>query len=221
MTSVQAGEVEAVHAITTENVWKQQGVDVQGQTDILTMGLPYICPYNVNSIMNPILVASLWAWGTSSTCTAAAPGAPGWRADPPSPHPPRVPPGHHPSYIDFYEQVLTQTVDPVAMHKQFEESFATDPWYIHLYRTRGGHRPLRRAPVLHVAGLGAPAHPGAPGAGHHRRRRSQGRAPAWLLAGLVADRRAGNQLSRRGRPRPLPSTHLHAPPAHDQWPTST
>ena len=59
LTSVQAGEVEAVHAQTTANVWAQQGVDVEGQTDILTMGLPYICPYNVNSIMNPILVACL------------------------------------------------------------------------------------------------------------------------------------------------------------------
>ena len=51
--------MEAVHALTTSNVWAQQGVDVEGQTDILTMGLPYICPYNVNSIMNPILVACL------------------------------------------------------------------------------------------------------------------------------------------------------------------
>ncbi len=59
MTSVQAGEVEAVHTVTTEQVWRQQGVPVEGQTDILTMGLPYICPYNVNSIMNPILVACL------------------------------------------------------------------------------------------------------------------------------------------------------------------
>src|SRR5205814_5967200 len=56
MTSVQAGEVEAVHARTTENVYRQQMVEVSGQTDILTMGLPYICPYNVNSVMNPILV---------------------------------------------------------------------------------------------------------------------------------------------------------------------
>ena len=51
--------MEAVHEITTANVWAQQGVDVKGQTDILTMGLPYICPYNVNSIINPILVACL------------------------------------------------------------------------------------------------------------------------------------------------------------------
>ncbi|HBM57041.1 MAG TPA: transcriptional regulator, partial [Acidimicrobiaceae bacterium] len=47
LTSVQAGEVEAVHEVTTANVYKQQLVPVEGQTDVLTMGLPYICPYNV------------------------------------------------------------------------------------------------------------------------------------------------------------------------------
>jgi len=49
-------------------VFKQQLVPIQGQTDILTMGLPYICPYNVHSVMNPILVMCL-GLGTSSTCT--------------------------------------------------------------------------------------------------------------------------------------------------------
>src|SRR3712207_2818201 len=37
----------------------QHLVPVEGQTDVLTMGLPYICPYNVHSIMNPILVMCL------------------------------------------------------------------------------------------------------------------------------------------------------------------
>src|SRR3954453_13111214 len=59
MTSVQAGEVEAVHQVTTEHVYEQQLVSVEGQTDVLTMGLPYICPYNVNSVMNPILRGGL------------------------------------------------------------------------------------------------------------------------------------------------------------------
>ena len=59
LTSVQAGEVEAVHELTTEHVYQQQLVPVEGQTDVLTMGLPYICPYNVNSVMNPILVMCL------------------------------------------------------------------------------------------------------------------------------------------------------------------
>ncbi|MCB0992925.1 MAG: DUF2088 domain-containing protein, partial [Acidimicrobiales bacterium] len=59
LTSIQAGEVEAVHEVTIDNVYKQQLVRVEGQTDILTMGLPYVGPYNVNSVLNPVLVACL------------------------------------------------------------------------------------------------------------------------------------------------------------------
>ena len=44
-------------------------------------------------------------------------------------------PVHHPSYIDFFEQVLTETKDPLEMEKRFEKSFAEDEWYRHLYRT--------------------------------------------------------------------------------------
>jgi hypothetical protein len=46
-------------------------------------------------------------------------------------------PVHHPSYIDFFEQVLPETTDPLEIEAKFEEAFATDPWYVHLYRT--GH----------------------------------------------------------------------------------
>ncbi|MEZ5269884.1 MAG: lactate racemase domain-containing protein [Microthrixaceae bacterium] len=59
LTSVQAGEVEAVHELTTAQVHRQQLVPVEGQTDVLLFGLPYISPYNVDSIMNPILVHCL------------------------------------------------------------------------------------------------------------------------------------------------------------------
>ena len=71
MTSVQAGEVDAVHKSTTKHIYEQHLMTVEGQTDILTMGIPYICPYNVNSIMNPILVMCT-ALGYSSTCTATS-----------------------------------------------------------------------------------------------------------------------------------------------------
>ena len=59
LTSVQAGNVESVHEVTLENCFKQHLVPVEGQTDVLAFGLPYICPYNVNSVMNPILVMCL------------------------------------------------------------------------------------------------------------------------------------------------------------------
>ena len=62
--------MEAVHEVTTANVYRQHLVPVEGQTDVLTMGIPYICPYNVNSIMNPILVMCL-GLGYFFTCTEA------------------------------------------------------------------------------------------------------------------------------------------------------
>jgi len=136
MTSVQAGEVEAVHAKTTEHVYAQQRVEVEGQSDILTMGLPYICPYNVNSIMNPILVACLGLGYFFNLYRGKPLVREGGVLILHHPTPNEFSPVHHPSYIDFFEQVLTETTDPVEIG-MFEESFATDPWYIHLYRT--GH----------------------------------------------------------------------------------
>ena len=137
MTSVHAGEVEAVHEETLSNVWRQQGVVVEGQTDILTMGLPYICPYNVNSIMKPILVACLGLGYFFNLYRGKPLVREGGVLIMQHPTKPDFDPAFHPSYIDFFEQVLTETTDPAEMHKVFEESFATDPWYIHLYRT--GH----------------------------------------------------------------------------------
>jgi hypothetical protein len=44
-------------------------------------------------------------------------------------------PVHHPSYIDFFEQVLPDTTDPVVMGQKWEKQYAEDEWYRHLYRT--------------------------------------------------------------------------------------
>ncbi|MDA8057655.1 MAG: lactate racemase domain-containing protein [Actinomycetota bacterium] len=137
MTSVQAGEVEAVHAATTDHVLAQQSVVVDGQTDIVTMGLPYISPYNVGSILNPILVACLGLGYFFNLYRNKPLVRPGGVAIISHPTTPEFDPVHHPSYIDFFEEVLAETTDPVEMAARFEESFATDPWYVHLYRT--GH----------------------------------------------------------------------------------
>jgi hypothetical protein len=136
MSSVQAGEVEAVHARTTENVYAQQLLEVDGQSDVLTMGLPYICPYNVNSIMNPILVACLGLGYFFNMYRGQPLVREGGVVIMSHPTPWAFHPGHHPSYIDFFEQVLAETTDPAEIGK-YEESYATDPWYVHLYRT--GH----------------------------------------------------------------------------------
>jgi hypothetical protein len=135
MTSVQAGEVEAVHEVTTDHVYRQQLVPVEGQTDVLTMGLPYICPYNVNSIMNPILVACLGLGYFFNLYRGRPLVREGGVVIMSHPTPWEFHPVHHPSYIDFFEEVLADTTDPVEIEKRYEERYATDPWYVHLYRT--------------------------------------------------------------------------------------
>ncbi len=134
MTSVQAGEVESVHRRTTEQVHAQQLVAVSGQTDVLTMGLPYICPYNVNSTMNPILVMCLGLGYFFNLYRGRPLVRQGGVVIMSHPTPWEFHPVHHPSYIDFFEQVLATTTDPAEIESKFEEQFAQDEWYIHLYR---------------------------------------------------------------------------------------
>jgi lactate racemase len=137
MTSVHAGEVEAVHRLTTDVVYRQQLVEVEGQTDVVLFGLPYICPYNVNSIMNPILVMCLGLGYFFNLYRGKPLVRPGGVVILCHPTPWAFHPVHHPSYIDFFEEVLSETTDPIEIEKTYEERFATDEWYRHLYRT--GH----------------------------------------------------------------------------------
>ena len=136
LTSVQAGgEVEEVHKQTLENVFRQQLVSIEGQSDVVTMGLPFISPYNVNSIMNPLLVACLGLGYYFNLYRGNPVVREGGVAIISHPTPWAFHPVHHPSYIDFFEQVLAETTDPLEIEAKYEQSFATDPWYIHLYRT--------------------------------------------------------------------------------------
>src|SRR5208282_2314705 len=48
-----AGKTEACHAKTLELCFRQYAVPVHGQSDVVIAGIPYITPYNVNSILNP------------------------------------------------------------------------------------------------------------------------------------------------------------------------
>ena len=40
----------------------------------------------------------------------------------------------HPSYIDFFDEVLADTTDAAKIEEKYEARFAEDPWYRQLYR---------------------------------------------------------------------------------------
>jgi len=135
LTGVNAGETEAVHERTLASVHRQQLVEVNGQSDVMVVGLPYICPYNVNSIMNPILVQCLGLGYFFNLYVGKPVVRPGGVMILHHPVPWEFHQVHHPSYVDFFEEVLAETTDPAAIEAKFEQQYAQDPWYVHLYRS--------------------------------------------------------------------------------------
>ncbi|MEX2292135.1 MAG: lactate racemase domain-containing protein [Mycobacteriales bacterium] len=135
VTSVQAGATDPVHELTLQNVHRQQLVEVQGQSDVLVVGVPYVGPYNVNSTLNPILAMCLGMGYFFNMYRGRPLVRPGGAMILYHPVPWEFSQLHHPSYVDFFEEVLAESTDPATIEKKFEQQYATDPWYIHLYRT--------------------------------------------------------------------------------------
>ena len=134
-TSVQAGFTPAVHEITLEHVYRQHLVEVEGQTDILTMGIPFISPYNPEGIMNPILVMCMGLGYLFNMYRSKPLVREGGVVIMTHPTYREFNPVHHPSYIDFFDEVLADTTDPAVMSTKWERKYAEDEWYRHLYRT--------------------------------------------------------------------------------------
>ena len=135
VTGVTAGETEAVHEVTLANVHRQQVIEVDGQADVMVVGLPYICPYNVNSIMNPILVQCLGLGYFFNMYVGKPVVRQGGAMILFHPVPWEFHQVHHPSYVDFFDEVLSETTDPGQIEAKFEQQYAQDEWYRHLYRT--------------------------------------------------------------------------------------
>ena len=138
VTSVTAGAVGDVQSVVRDRLADQQAVKVTGQSDIVTFGLPHIGPYNVNSIMNPVLVMCLGLGYFFNLYQGKPLVREGGVIIMTHPVEREFHPVHHPSYIDFYEEVLAETTDPAAMQK-YEKAYAEDEWYRHLYRTSNAY----------------------------------------------------------------------------------
>lgn len=135
LTGVNAGEVEAVHERTLAKVHQQHLVEVQGQSDVLVLGVPYLGPYNVGSSMNPVLATCMGLGYYFNSYRGRPVVRKGGAVILYHPLNEGFNQLHHPSYVDFYEEVLAESTDPAVVGEKYEQQFAQDPWYIHLYRT--------------------------------------------------------------------------------------
>ena len=113
-------------------------------------------------------------------------------------------PVHHPSYIDFYEQVLADTTDPHVMSEKWEQQYAEDDWYRHLYRTSYAYHGVHPFYMWYWGAHGM-KHCGKViiVGGNAKAVRRLGFTPASTFNDAL------ETGQRRGRPRPH-----HHPPAH-------
>lgn len=134
LTGIAAGATGPVHEYTLANLFRQQAVPVQGQADVLIVGVPYLMPYNVNSVLNPVLFHCLVLGYLFNLYKGKPLLRKGGVLIATHPLEERFHAGHHPSYIEFYNRVLGQTRDQQGVEKGFEQEFASNPKYIEQYR---------------------------------------------------------------------------------------
>ena len=134
MIACHAGRTEPTHAKILEKNFEQYAIPVTGQCDILITGIPDISPYNVYSILNPLLV-QVMALGYHFNFYR---------------HKPLLKEGgvmiinhpcydlfdheQHPSYIEFFNRLLPETRDADTLRDRYEREFADNPSYVEMYR---------------------------------------------------------------------------------------
>ncbi|AHY47178.1 protein of unknown function (DUF2088) [Rubrobacter radiotolerans] len=149
MTSIQAGATDPVHKRTLENCYRQQLVHVEGQTDVLMVGVPFLGPYNVDSVMNPILVYNMLLGYLFNLYRGKPLVRKGGVLIGTHPMPEAFHKVHHPSYIDLYNEAFSETKDIYEIAHRYEKRYAEDPWYRTLYRSSYAYHGVHPFTVLY------------------------------------------------------------------------
>ena len=146
-TAVFAGAPAAVTIASRTRISDQLRVPLDAQLDVAVLGVGQHTPYSVDAPVNPVLAAWQGLVGLLGSHT----GKPLIRAGGAvilfHPMANDFSPLHHPSYVDFFADVLPSGGDPDQIRADVEPKFASDPWYAHLYRTSlafHGVHPLHR-----------------------------------------------------------------------------
>jgi hypothetical protein len=134
VTAVHAGRTELAHKKILAVNRRQLFVEVKGQADVVICGIPYVSPYNVGAVLNPLLV-QVMALGYFFNMNRGVPLLKkGGTLILTHPCMDEFDPVQHPAYIEFFHRLLPETRDAVQLHQKYEADFATNPSYVHLYR---------------------------------------------------------------------------------------
>jgi hypothetical protein len=140
--AVNAGETEAVHAKTLERCFEQYLVPVEGQSDVLVMGIPYISPYNVHAFLNPLLVSVLAEGYLFNMYRGAPLVKKGGTLIITHPCTDKFDHEQHAPYVEFVHRLLPETRDGLELHRRYEEKFATNPAFLQMFRSGHAYHPV-------------------------------------------------------------------------------
>lgn len=206
MTDIAAGEVDAVAKTIAAKLHETQVTPVNGQTDIVTLGVPSFAPFGPGSISNPVLMAAAGLSAIFDHNDGRPVVRDGGVAILHHPARPKFDSVHHPSYVDFFHDVLSKTNDVNEM-SEFEARFANDAWFKQLYQSSyafHGTHPFHawRRVARAKSQLGGVIVVG----GHAETTRKLGFKPASTFQDAL-------EMARDVVGNPQPSlTHLHTPP---------
>jgi hypothetical protein len=134
LIAVAAGKTEPVHREILKKNEEQYYVKLRGQSDIVICGVPFISPYNVNSVLNPLLVQVMGLGYFHNFYRGKPVLRKGGVLILTHPCYDTFDPVHHPSYIEFFNRLLPETRDAMVLKHKYEEEFAKNPSYIEMYR---------------------------------------------------------------------------------------
>ena len=135
ITAIYAGETHAVHEKILQYCYAQYCVPIQGQSDVTIIGVPFIMPYNINSVLNPILVHCLVLGYLFNMYRGMPPVKKNGVLIMTHPLYADFNPRHHISYIEVFHRIMAETRDPFEMERKYEKEFRHDPDYQRIFHT--------------------------------------------------------------------------------------
>ncbi len=134
LIAVFAGNIPDVHERTLDVLYKQQVLSIPKQTDVAIYGIPNQVYYANLSKINPILLrnqALSYAFGLYHNKPLVREGGIAIFVNPCLR---QFHERNHPSYIEFFNEVLPIMQDPYDIWDLYSEDFAHRPEFIHKYR---------------------------------------------------------------------------------------
>ncbi len=146
-----AGDIEEAHKKSLELMNKQLNVEIPKKYDIIIFGVPNLTPYNVGTEMNPLLLHTLVSGYLFNMHQGESPLKEKGTLIIANPAYEIFDSQQHPSYEDFYYNILTQKADIFDL-KKIESKYLNNEEYIEKYRNHYAYHPTH-APIVYYWGI--------------------------------------------------------------------